>query len=156
MQILVDADACPTVIRDIIIRAAIKREVKTLFVANHIFPVGNSSWVSLYQVPRGFDEADNEIVQRVEPGDLVITSDIPLAADVLEKGGHVITSRGERYTSGNIKQRLQMRDFMETMRSSATEQPGGPPALSQVDRKAFSDQFDRIITRELSKRADLG
>ena len=92
----------------------------------------------------------------MEPGDLGITSDIPLAADVREKGGHVITSRGERYTSGNIKQRLQMRDFMETMRSSATEQQGGPPALSQVDRKAFSDQFDRIITRELSKRADLG
>ena len=152
MKILVDADACPTVIRDIIIRAAIKREIKTLFVANHAFHVGNSSWVSLYQVSKGFDVADNEIVERVSPGDLVVTSDIPLAAEVLDKGGQVITSRGERYTSNNIKPRLQMRDFMETMRSSTTEHQGGPSALSHLDRRAFSDQFDRIITKALASR----
>ena len=97
-------------------------------------------------MPQGFDEADDEIVQRAVPNDLVITADIPLAAEALEKGAHVLTPRGERYTEANIKQRLQMRDFMETMRASG-EHTGGPPPLNQTDRKAFADQLDRVLTR---------
>ena len=100
----------------------------------------------LYQVASGFDEADKEIERRVSEGDLVITADIPLASDVLEKSALVLTPRGERYTENNIKQRLQMRDFMETMRSSG-EHTGGPSALSLTDRKHFSDQLDRLLTR---------
>jgi hypothetical protein len=115
-------------------------------VANHSFSLPNSPFVKLYQVPSGFDEADKEIERRVTAGDLVITADIPLASDVLEKQALVLTPRGERYTENNIKQRLQMRDFMETMRSSGA-QTGGPPALSLTDRKHFSDQLDRLLTR---------
>ena len=102
--------------------------------------------MSLFQVPSGFDEADKEIERRVSEGELVITADIPLASDVIAKGALVLTPRGERYTENNIKQRLQMRDFMETMRSSG-EHTGGPAALSLTDRKHFSDQLDRLLTR---------
>jgi uncharacterized protein YaiI (UPF0178 family) len=102
--------------------------------------------VKQYQVPFGFDEADKEIERRVSEGDLVITADIPLASDVLEKAALVLTPRGERYTNNNIKQRLQMRDFMETMRSSGA-QTGGPSVLDLTDRKHFSDQLDRLLTR---------
>ena len=146
MQIWVDADACPGAIREIIAKAAHKRSITTTFVANHNFSLPNSPSVKLYQVPAGFDEADKEIERRVSEGDLVITADIPLASDVIEKGALVLTPRGERYTQNNIKQRLQMRDFMETMRSSGA-QTGGPPALSLTDRKHFSDQLDRLLTR---------
>ena len=133
MQIWVDADACPSAIREIIAKAAHKRTITT-FVANHSFSLPNSPFVKLYQVPSGFDEADKEIERRVTAGDLVITADIPLASDVLEKQALVLTPRGERYTE-NIKQRLQMRDFMETMRSSGA-QTGGLP-LKLTDRKHF-------------------
>lgn len=146
MQIWVDADACPGAIREIIAKAAHKRSITTTFVANHNFSLPNSPSVKLYQVPAGFDEADKEIERRVSGGDLVITADIPLASDVIEKAALVLTPRGERYTQNNIKQRLQMRDFMETMRSSGA-QTGGPPALSLTDRKHFSDQLDRLLTR---------
>lgn len=146
MQIWVDADACPGAIREIIAKAAHKRSITTTFVANHNFSLPNSPSVKLYQVPAGFDEADKEIERRVSEGDLVITADIPLASDVIEKAALVLTPRGERYTQNNIKQRLQMRDFMETMRSSGA-QTGGPPALSLTDRKHFSDQLDRLLTR---------
>lgn len=146
MQIWVDADACPGPIREIIAKAAHKRSITTTFVANHNFSLPNSPSVKLYQVPAGFDEADKEIERRVSEGDLVITADIPLASDVIEKAALVLTPRGERYTQNNIKQRLQMRDFMETMRSSGA-QTGGPPALSLTDRKHFSDQLDRLLTR---------
>jgi uncharacterized protein YaiI (UPF0178 family) len=146
MEIWVDADACPGVIREIIAKAAHKRAISTTFVANHSFSLPNSPYVRLYQVPSGFDEADKEIERRVNEGDLVITSDIPLASDVLRKAAVVLTPRGERYTENNIKQRLQMRDFMETMRSSG-EHTGGPSALSLTDRKNFSDQLDRLLTR---------
>jgi uncharacterized protein YaiI (UPF0178 family) len=134
------------VIREIIAKAAHKRAISTTFVANHSFSLPNSPYVRLYQVPSGFDEADKEIERRVNEGDLVITSDIPLASDVLRKAAVVLTPRGERYTENNIKQRLQMRDFMETMRSSG-EHTGGPSALSLTDRKNFSDQLDRLLTR---------
>jgi uncharacterized protein YaiI (UPF0178 family) len=146
MQIWVDADACPSVIREIIAKAAHNRMITTTFVANHTFSLPNSQFVTFYQVPSGFDEADKEIERRVSHGDLVITADIPLASDVLQRGALVLTPRGERYTDNNIKQRLQMRDFMETMRSSGA-QTGGPPALSLSDRKHFSDQLDRLLTR---------
>lgn len=146
MQILVDADACPVVIREILYRAAQKRELKLTLFANQSFQVPTSPLISLYQVAQGPDMADHAIVARVEAGDLVITADIPLASDVLAKGALVITPRGERYTENNIRQRLQMRDFMETMRASG-EHTGGPSPLSQSDRKTFADQFDRILTR---------
>lgn len=146
MNILVDADACPGVIRDIICRAAIKRQIMTTFYANQALTLPTSPWLHSYQVPKGFDAADDEILRRITAGDLVITADIPLSADVLERGGLVLTPRGERYTANNIKQRLQMRDFMETMRSSGM-QSGGPPPLNHADRKQFADQFDRLLAR---------
>ena len=146
MDIWVDADACPGVIREIIAKAAHKRAISTTFVANHSFSLPKSPYIRLYQVPSGFDEADKEIERRVSEGDLVITADIPLASDVLEKSALVLTPRGERYTQNNIKQRLQMRDFMETMRSLG-EHTGGPSALNLTDRKHFSDQLDRLLTR---------
>ena len=146
MNILVDADACPVVIRDILYRAAQKRGVKLTLFANQSFQIPASPLISLYQVAKGPDMADHEIAARVEEGDLVITADIPLASDVLENGALVITPRGECYTEHNIRQRLQMRDFMETMRASG-EHTGGPPALSLTERKHFSDQLDRLLTR---------
>ena len=148
MRILVDADACPVVIRDILYRVAQKRGITLTLFANQSFQIPASHLVSLYQVAKGPDMADHEIAARVEEGDLVITADIPLASEVVEKGALVITPRGERYTENNIRQRLQMRDFMETMRASG-EHTGGPPPLSQTDRKAFADQLDRLLSRAL-------
>ena len=148
MQILVDADACPVVIREILYRAAQKRGAKLTLFANQSFQVPASPLISLYQVAKGPDMADHEIAARVTRGDLVITADIPLASEVLEKGALVVTPRGERYTANNIRQRLQMRDFMETMRASG-QHAGGPPPLDQSDRKAFADQLDRLLSRAL-------
>ena len=146
MKIWVDADACPVVIRDILCRAAVKRQIETTFVANQAVRLPTSPWLKSLQVPKGFDVADDEIANRATEGDLVITADIPLASEVLAKGSFVITPRGEQYTMNNIKQRLQMRDFMETMRSSG-EHTGGPPPLNQADRKHFADQLDRLLQR---------
>ncbi len=146
MNILVDADACPGVIRDILCRAAMKRGITTTFFANQAINLPLSVWLKSYQVPQGFDAADDEIVARVVANDLVITADIPLAAEVLDKNALVLTPRGERYTLNNIKQRLQMRDFMETMRSSGI-QSGGPAPLNHADRKQFADQLDRLLAR---------
>jgi uncharacterized protein YaiI (UPF0178 family) len=148
VNIFVDADACPGVIRDILSRAAVKREINVVFIANQSINLPPSPWLQSYQVAQGFDKADDEIVTRVATDDLVITADIPLAADVLEKGGQVLTPRGERYTAANIKQRLQMRDFMETMRASG-QNIGGPPPMSQTDRKTFADQLDKLLTRHI-------
>lgn len=146
MHIWVDADACPVVIRDILFRAAIRTKTPLTLVANHVIPKPASPLIRFLQVTHGFDVADNEIVQRLDPGDLVITGDIPLAADVIEKGGHVLSPRGERYTRSNIRARLNMRDFMESLRSSGVD-TGGPPALNQGDRKAFADHLDRFLAR---------
>jgi len=146
MEIWVDADACPGVIREIIAKASHKRAISTTFVANHSFSLPKTPYVRLYQVPSGFDEADKEIERRVSDGDLVITADIPLASEVLEKSALVLTPRGDRYDQNNIKQRLQMRDFMETMRSSY-ELTGGQSAFSLTDRKRFSNQLDQLLTR---------
>jgi uncharacterized protein YaiI (UPF0178 family) len=120
--------------------------VKLTLVANHALPVPPSALISAVQVEQGFDVADNFIVQQVQPDDLVITSDIPLASEVIDKGAYVITSRGERYTRNNIRQRLNMRDFMETMRSSM-EVGGGPPALGSRDKQAFANALDSYLAK---------
>jgi uncharacterized protein YaiI (UPF0178 family) len=146
MKIWVDADACPVVIRETLFRAAQRTGIDLTLVANQPVQVPRSPNIRTLQVAAGFDVADNEIVKRVGPGDLVITSDIPLAADVIAKGGIALSPRGELHNADNIKARLNMRDFMDTMRASGV-QTGGPPALSQSDRKNFADNLDRILTR---------
>jgi uncharacterized protein YaiI (UPF0178 family) len=144
MKIWVDADACPSVIKDILFRAATRTKITTTLVANHALRVPPSPYISFMQVSHGFDVADNEIVKRLMAGDLVITGDIPLAAEVIEKGGHALNPRGELYTIENIKARLTMRDFMDSLRSSGIH-TGGPSALSQADRQAFANQLDKLI-----------
>lgn len=150
MKIWVDADACPVVIKEILFKAAERTGVHVTLVANQSVRVPPSRFISSIQVGSGFDVADNEIVRRVESGDLVITSDIPLAADVIEKGGHALSPRGERYTTENIKARLNIRDFMDTLRGSGID-TGGPPALNQGDRKSFADHLDRLLARHAGK-----
>ena len=145
MNIWVDADACPAVIKDILFRAAERAEVQLTLVANRNLRIPKSPYVNLLKVAAGFDVADNEIVKRVAVGDLVITGDIPLAADVIEKRGHALSPRGELFTPDNIKERLNMRDFMDTLRGSGIN-TGGPPALSHSDRKAFADNLDKLLT----------
>ncbi len=144
MQIWVDADACPNVIKDILFRAAERTGVQLTLVANQAVRIPRVPNIKMLQVEHGFDVADNEIVRRVESGDLVITSDIPLAAEVIEKGGLALNPRGERYSKENIRSLLNMRDFMDTMRSSGV-QTGGPPPLGQRERQAFANQLDRIL-----------
>jgi len=146
MKIWVDADACPVVVREILFRAAQRTGIELTLVANQSVQVPRTPNIRTLQVAAGFDVADNEIVKRVASGDLVITSDIPLAADVIAKGGIALSPRGELHSADNIKARLNMRDFMDTMRASGV-QTGGPPALSQTDRKNFADNLDRILTR---------
>lgn len=145
MKIWVDADACPVVIKDILFRAAERKKTETIFVANQYIRTPPSKFIRSMQVSAGFDVADDEIVRLVEPNDLVITSDIPLAAEVIEKGGQALSSRGELFTTENIRSRLNIRDFMDTMRASG-EQSGGPPPLNQSDRQNFANHLDRILT----------
>lgn len=151
MKIWVDADACPVVIKDILFRAAQRTGVLLTLVANQAVRVPATAHIKMIQVASGFDVADNEIVKRVGAGDLVITSDIPLAAEVIEKGGYALSPRGELYSTDNIRARLNMRDFMDTLRSSGVD-TGGPPALNQGDRQAFANQLDRFLTRHASDR----
>jgi len=146
MKIWVDADACPVVIKDILYRAAERTEIQVTLVANQAVNVPRSRHINFVRVASGFDVADNEIVNRMNTGDLVVTADIPLASDVIEKGGLALSPRGELYTANNIKSRLNMRDFMETLRSSGID-TGGPPALNQSDRKAFADHLDKILVK---------
>lgn len=146
MKIWVDADACPVVLKDILCRAAERTEIEVTFVANQFLRLPPSRYIKFIQVARGFDVADNEIVQRVDTGDLVITGDIPLAAEVIEKGGYALNHRGELYTANNIRECLNMRDFMDTLRSSGIE-TGGPAALSQSDRQAFANQLDKFLNQ---------
>ena len=150
MKIWVDADACPVVIKEILFKAAERTGIQLTLVANQTIRVPPSRFISAIQVASGFDVADNEIVKRLEAGDLVITGDIPLAADVIEKGGHALNPRGERYTADNIKARLNIRDFLDTLRGSGID-TGGPPALNQGDRKAFADHLDRILAQNSGK-----
>jgi uncharacterized protein len=146
MKIWVDADACPAVIKDILFRAAGRMEIQTTLVANHAMRIPPSRYITFLQVTSGFDVADNEIVKRLSAGDLVITGDIPLAAEVIEKGAYALNPRGELYTTENIKARLNMRDFMDTLRASGIN-TGGPSALSQSDRQSFANQLDTLLTK---------
>lgn len=146
MKIWVDADACPGVIREVLFRAARRTGVPLTLVANQPVKVPHSPNISMLQVSSGFDAADNEIVRRVSAGDLVITSDIPLAAELIAKGAHALSPRGELHTRENIGARLNMRDFMDTLRASGI-QSGGPPALNQKDRQAFANHLDRLLAK---------
>jgi len=146
MRIWVDADACPVVIKDILFRAAERTGVQLALVANQPVRIPPSRYIKFIQVASGFDVADNEIVKRLGAGDLVITSDIPLAAEVIDKGAVALNPRGELYTVDNIRARLNMRDFMDTLRGSGID-TGGPPALSQADRQSFANHLDKILTR---------
>lgn len=147
MKIWVDADACPVVARDILFRAAARTGVQLTLVANQSLTAPASKNISTLQVPRGFDVADDEIVKRLSAGDLVITSDIPLAAEVIEKGGYALSPRGEMHTRENIGAKLNMRDFMDTMRSSGVEMGGGTSAYGQRDKQAFANNLDRFLTK---------
>jgi len=149
MKIWVDADACPVVIKDILYRAAERTEVQLTLVANQTLRIPPSPYIDLLRVGSGFDIADNEIVKRVGAGDLVITSDIPLAAEVVDKGGFALSPRGELYLHDNIRDRLNMRDFMDTLRGSGIP-TGGPSTLSQGDRNAFANRLDQFLTRYLN------
>jgi uncharacterized protein len=148
MQIWVDADACPKVIKDILFRAAERLQVQLTLVANKLLYCPPSRYIRALQVPAGFDVADNKIAELVEPGDLVITADIPLAADVIARGGHALNPRGELYTKDTIRERLTMRNFMEGLRGSGVE-TGGPPTLSQSDRQAFAKQLDKLLAKKI-------
>ena len=150
ISIWVDADACPRVIREVLFRAATRLGLPLTLVANHVLPLPQSPWIKAVQVAQGFDVADNYIVEQVCQDDLVITADIPLAAELIEKGAGVISPRGEQFTKDNIGQRLNMRDFMETMRSSG-EVGGGPPALGPRDKQAFANALDRYLARYVHK-----
>ena len=146
IHIWVDADACPNVIKEILYRAAERVQLPLTLVANKPLRTPPSRYIKSVQVAGGFDIADNHIVEQIEPGDLVITADIPLAAEVIEKGGHALNPRGTFYTKENIKERLTMRDFMDELRGSGI-MTGGPKALNQSDRQAFANQLDRFLTQ---------
>ena len=146
MKIWIDADACPNVIKEILFRAAERTGTRLTLVANHAIKVKPSRLINFLRVESGYDAADSEIVRRIEPGDLVVTADIPLAAEVIDHQGQALSPRGERYTRDNISARLTMRDLMESLRSSGID-TGGQAPLSQADRKAFADQLDRMLAR---------
>lgn len=146
MKIWVDADACPTVIKDILFRAAERTQIHVTFVANQNIHTPPSRFIDTMRVKLGFDVADNEILRRILPNDLVITGDIPLAAEVIKAGGLALNPRGELYTAENIRARLNMRDFMESLRSSGI-QTGGPQPLGTKERMAFANQLDSILQR---------
>ncbi len=145
MQIWVDADACPKVIKEILFRAAERTGVPLTLVANQPLRTPASALIRSVQVAPGFDVADDEIVKRVAPGDLVITADIPLAAELIEQGAHALSPRGEMYSSTNIRALLNMRDFMDTLRGSGVH-GAGPAALGPSDRQAFANALDRFLT----------
>ena len=146
MKIWVDADACPVVIKEILFRVANRTKIMVTLVANQYIRTPPSLFIKFIQVAAGFDVADNEIVRRVESGDIVITGDIPLASEVIEKDAVAINPRGELYSKENIKARLSQRDFMETLRSSGVN-TGGPPPLNQTDRQNFANQLDRLLAK---------
>lgn len=150
MRIWVDADACPVVIKEILFRAATRTGTRLTLVANSTLRVPASPHIKSIRVASGYDVADSEIVRRVEAGDLVISADIPLAAEAIAKGGVVLDPRGELYTRDNIGARLNMRDFLDSMRASGVD-TGGPSALSQADRKAFAGHLDRLLAKASEK-----
>lgn len=146
MQIWVDADACPGVIKDILFRVAERTRLQITLVANQGMRIPPSPYLRLIQVPAGLDVADKRIVELLSPEDLVITADIPLAAAVIDKGGHALNPRGELYTKDNIRERLSMRNFMDELRGSGVT-TGGPAALSQRDRQAFANSLDSFLAK---------
>jgi uncharacterized protein len=145
VHIWVDADACPKVIKEILFRAAERTGVAMTLVANQPLVIPQLKNIRSLRVASGFDAADNEIVRRLSAGDLVITADIPLAAEVIAKGGHALNPRGELYTTDNIRARLSMRDFMDSLRATGVE-TGGPASFSQTDRQSFANQLDRFLS----------
>jgi uncharacterized protein YaiI (UPF0178 family) len=147
MQIWVDADACPKPVKEILFRVAERTTILTTLVANQFLQTPPSRYIKFLQVKSGYDVADNEIVKRLIAGDLVITADIPLAYEVIEKGGHAINPRGELYNQENIKDRLSMRDFMDTLRSSGID-TGGPATLHSRDIQAFANQLDKFLAQQ--------
>jgi uncharacterized protein YaiI (UPF0178 family) len=155
MPIWVDADACPRVIKEILFRAAERTAVQVTLVANRLLHTPPSRYISALQVADGFDVADSEIVRRLEPGDLVITADIPLAAEVIAKGGHALDPRGDMHSADTIQARLMMRDFMETLRASGVE-TGGPSALTQRDRQLFAKHLDHYLKNLLPPTKEKG
>lgn len=146
MKIWVDADACPNVVKEILFRVANRAKVELVLVANQSLSTPPSAFIKSIRVSAGFDVADNYIVQEIEAGDLIITADIPLAAEVIEKGGHALNPRGELYSTETIKQKLVMRDLMDELRGSG-EMTGGPPPLNQRDRREFANQLDRFVAK---------
>lgn len=146
MHIWVDADACPSVIKDILFRAAQRWKIGTTLVANQMLRTPPSPFIDAVQVPRGFDVADAFIVARAQPGDLVITGDIPLAAEVLAKGARALNPRGEMYSADTIQERLAVRDMMDSLRATGVD-TGGPATFSQTDRRTFANQLDGLLAR---------
>lgn len=140
-------DACPVVIKEILFRAAERTRTEIILVANKLLRVPPSPNIRAVQVPAGFDVADNKIVQDMSGGDLVITADIPLAAQVITKGGHALNPRGELYSTSNIQERLAMRNFMEELRGSGVD-ISGPASFNQGDRQAFAAELDRFLVRQ--------
>ena len=147
MKIYVDADACPTVIKDILYRVSQRTGIEVILVANQALAIPRIPTVRAVQVSAGFDVADKRIIELVAKDDLVITADIPLAAEVIEKGGKALNPRGELYTAANLKARLNMRDFMDSMRNSGVQVGGGPPPLTQRDRMIFANALDTYIAQ---------
>ena len=147
MKIWVDADACPVAIKEILFRAAERTGIQLTLIANQLIKTPPASNITSIKVMPGFDIADNEIIKRLNKSDLVITADIPLAAEAIEKGAHALNPRGELYSKDTIRARLGMRDFMDTLRASGIH-TGGPPTLNQSDRKAFADNLDRLLTKQ--------
>jgi len=150
MKIWVDADACPVVIKDILYRAAERNGLPMTLVANRPIRIPSSPLINFLRVNAGIDVADNEIIKRLGAGDLVITADIPLAAMVIEKGGYALNPRGELYSTENIRERLSMRDFMDSLRATGVD-TGGPVSLNQSDRQAFANQLDRFLTKHIRR-----
>ncbi|MCK4864185.1 MAG: YaiI/YqxD family protein [Gammaproteobacteria bacterium] len=147
MQIWVDADACPKVIKEILYRIAERAKIHVILVANQSLVIPPSAFIKSIRVSAGFDVADNYIVQEIEKGDLIITADIPLAAEVIEKGGHALNPRGELYSTETIKQKLVMRDLMDELRGTGEIIGGGPPPLNQRDRREFANQLDKFVAK---------
>ena len=148
MQIWVDADACPVVIKEIIFRAAERLQISTTLVANQMLRTPPSRFIRAIQVPSGFDVADTHIVEQLAAGDLVITADIPLASLVIERGAHALNPRGELYSTANIQEILTMRNFMDELRGAGVE-TGGPAAFSLADRQSFANQLDRFLAKHM-------
>jgi uncharacterized protein len=146
VQIWVDADACPQVIKEILYRAADRARIVTTLVANMPLRTPSSPFIAMVRVAKGFDVADHYIVQHVSPGDLVITADIPLAAEVIKRGAHALDPRGDRYSEDNVGERLAMRNLMQELRATG-DIVGGPAAFGSSDRQRFANQLDRFLTR---------